>query len=88
MRHTALTAIFWILINKKFDFDNKERCKNKSKARQTLGQSKARILTTKLHNSSAVADMGDCLAAIDMGRKLGAVPPFLEGAGESELGPI
>ena len=26
------------------------------------------------HKSSAVAEMGDCLATIDMGQKLGAVP--------------
>ena len=33
-----------------------------------------------MNKSSAVADMGDCLATIDMGRKLGAVP-ILGGAG-------
>ena len=39
-----------------------------------------RLRTTK---SSAVAEMGDRLVTIDMGRKLGAVPFFLGG----ELGP-
>jgi len=31
------------------------------------------------NNNSAVAQMGDRLATINMGRKLGAVPPFLAG---------
>ena len=35
------------------------------------------------NKSSALAEMGDRLATIDMGRKLGAVPLF----GERELGP-
>jgi len=33
------------------------------------------------YKSLAVAEMGDRLATIDMGRKLGAVPPFGGGAG-------
>ena len=35
-----------------------------------------------LYKCSAVAEMGDRLVTIDMGRKLGAgaVPPFLEGS--------
>jgi len=35
------------------------------------------------YNNSAAVDMGDRLATIDMGRKLGVVPPF----GRGELGP-
>ena len=38
----------------------------------------------RYYKSSAVAEMGDRLATIDMGRKLGDVPLFCWG----ELGPI
>ena len=40
------------------------------------------LFAKSVNKSSAVAEMGDCLATIDMGRKLGAVPLF-----EGELGP-
>jgi len=36
-----------------------------------------------VYKSSAVADMGDCLATVNMGRKVGAAVPLLVG----ELGP-
>jgi len=35
---------------------------------------------TKLNKNSAVAEMGDRLATIDMGRKLGVVPLLGEGS--------
>ena len=41
-------------------------------------------LAVMVNNSSAVDEMGDRLATIDMGRKLGAVPLFFGGG---ELGP-
>jgi len=38
------------------------------------------VIQTDRNTSSAVAQMGDCLATIDMGRKLGAVSPFFGGS--------
>jgi len=43
----------------------------------------SRNTSSTAHKSSAVAEMGDRLATIDIGRKLGAVPLFFGG-----LGPI
>jgi len=46
----------------------------------------ARRLTADILNKcSAVAEMGDRLATIDIGRKLGAVPPFWEGVLDPHL---
>ena len=49
---------------------------------------KCHVTTTKreaciANKSSAVDQMGDRLATIDMGRKLGGVPPFFGGGGRS-----
>jgi len=41
------------------------------------------LLLSLLHGEMTFTEMGDRLATIDMGRKLGAVPPFLGGG----LGP-
>jgi len=38
-------------------------------------------LCEEINKNSAVAEMGDRLATIDMGRKLGAVPLYWKGAG-------
>ena len=47
------------------------------------GNSKVLGLVTSYKKCSAVAETGDRLATIDMGRKLGAVPPFSRGVAGS-----